>query len=108
MKPRPSAVGSSTPMAVSWSVTSAAPFKITIRHMSKHLSKSATKRLPLSTKRAGKGYYKGKGATTEGHINSTGKFILNPQKRLELVVPDLEGFQVSLSNFYDLSIAVVV
>ena len=58
------------------------------------MSISATKRAPLTTKRVRKGYYKGKGGTTEGHITSKGKFIHNPAKRLELVVPDLEGFKV--------------
>lgn len=67
------------------------------RFMSKYLSKSATRRLPLNTKRAGKGYYKGKGGTKEGKINSKARFIVDPKKRLELIVPDLEGFTVSYS-----------
>jgi hypothetical protein len=66
--------------------------------MSKYLSKAAAKRLPLNTKRAGKGYYKGKGGTKEGKLNSKGKFIVDPMKRLELIVPDLEGFKVRLVN----------
>jgi hypothetical protein len=65
------------------------------RFMSKYLSKAAAKRLPLNTKRAGKGYYKGKGGTKEGKLNSKGKFIVDMKKRLELIVPDLEGFKVS-------------
>lgn len=65
------------------------------RFMSKYLSKSAAKRLPLNAKRAGKGYYKGKGGTKEGKLNSKGKFVVDLKKRLELVVPDLEGFKVS-------------
>ena len=64
--------------------------------MSKYLSKSATKRLPLTTKRAGKGYYKGKGATSEGRLTSKGKFVVDDKKQLELIVPDLEGFKVRL------------
>lgn len=66
--------------------------EITRRHMSKYLSKSATKRLPLNTKRAKKGYYKGKGCTNEGRLTSKGKFIADPLKKLQLIVPDLEGF----------------
>jgi hypothetical protein len=62
--------------------------------MSKYLSKSAAKRLPLNTKRAGKGYYKGKGSTKEGRLTSKAKFIVDPKKRVELVVPELEGFKV--------------
>ena len=64
--------------------------------MSKNLSKSATKRLPLTTKRARKGYYKGKGETKEGHITSKGRFIVNHKKRLQLIIPDLEGFKVGI------------
>lgn len=68
------------------------PFHETRRYMSKFLSKSATKRLPLNTKRAKKGYYKGKGGTKEGRLTSKGKFIADPLKKLNLIVPDLEGF----------------
>lgn len=66
----------------------------TKRFMSKYLSKSATKRLPLTTKKAGKGYYKGKGGTKEGHFGKGGRFVRDKTKMLELVVPDLEGFKV--------------
>ena len=64
------------------------------RFMSKYLTKSATKRLPLTNKKAKKGYYKGNGATKEGRITSKGKFIADPMKKLQLVVPDLEGFKL--------------
>lgn len=70
------------------------PFYETRRCMSKYLSKAATKRLPLNTKRAKKGYYKGKGGTSEGRLTSKGKFIANPLKKLQLVVPDLQGFSL--------------
>ena len=43
-----------------------------IRYFSKYISKSRTKRLPLTTKRAGKGYKKGYGARTEGFLTSKG------------------------------------
>ena len=62
--------------------------------MSKYLSKSATKRLPLTTKRAKKGYYKGNGATNEGRLTSKGKFIADPLKKLQLIVPDMKGFKL--------------
>ena len=65
-----------------------------VRDMSKYLSKAGKKRLVLTTKRARKGFYKGNGATKEGRITSKGKFIVDPLKRLELVVPDLTGFKV--------------
>ena len=65
------------------------------RHFSKYMSKAARKRMPLTTKRASRGgYYKGKGGTKEGHLTSTGKFVVNPLKRLELIIPDLTGFQL--------------
>lgn len=64
----------------------------TRRYMSKYLSKSAAKRLPLNPKRVGKGYYKGKGGTSEGRLTSKGKFIANPMKKLQLMVPNLTGF----------------
>ena len=64
------------------------------RYMSKYLSKSATKRLPLNTKRAKKGYYKGKGCTSEGRLTSKGKFIADPLKKLQLIVPDMTGFRL--------------
>ena len=63
--------------------------------MSKYVSKSMKKNLPLTTKRARKGFYKGKGGTKEGRINSIGRFIVNPLKRLQLVVPhDLSNFRL--------------
>jgi len=65
------------------------------REMSKYMSKAAKKRMPLTTKRVRKGFYKGNGATKEGRITSKGKFIVDPLKRVELVVPDLTGFKVS-------------
>ena len=40
---------------------------------SKYISKSRKKRLPLTTKRAGKGFYKGNRGRKEGHITSKGK-----------------------------------
>jgi large subunit ribosomal protein L41 len=69
-------------------------FQESRRFMSKYLSKSATKRLPLTNKKAKKGYYKGNGATMEGRITSKGKFIADPTKKLQLVIPDLEGFKL--------------
>mmetsp|Transcript_2133 Transcript_2133/g.3895 ORF Transcript_2133/g.3895 Transcript_2133/m.3895 type:complete len:151 (-) Transcript_2133:318-770(-) len=64
------------------------------RFMSKYLTKAATKRLPLTNKKVKKGYYKSNGATVEGRITSKGKFIADPMKKLQLVVPDLEGFKL--------------
>ena len=50
-----------------------------VRFMSKRMGKAAAKRQPLTTKRAGKGYYKGKGGTKEGRLTSKGKFIVDPR-----------------------------
>ncbi len=41
-------------------------------YFSKYISKSRTKRLPLTAKRAGKGYTKGYGARKGGYVNSKG------------------------------------
>ena len=63
------------------------------RWFSKYLSKSATKRLPLTTKQATKqGFTKGKGSTKEGRLRK-GRFVVDPYKRLQVMVPrDLETF----------------
>lgn len=45
------------------------------RDLSKFISKSHAKRLPLTTKRAGKGYYKGNRCRKEGYLDSKGKYI---------------------------------
>ncbi len=69
------------------------------RSMSKYLSKAAAKRRPLTTKRAGKGYYKGNGCTTEGSFRGkAGRFVLDRSRMLELVIPDLTGFKVRLNG----------
>lgn len=63
--------------------------------MSKFLPKSAAKRLPLSTKHARKGFYKGKGGTKQGTFRGrAGRFVLEQERMLELIVPDLTGFQL--------------
>jgi hypothetical protein len=61
---------------------------------SKYISKSRTKRLPLTTKRAGKGFYKGNGARKEGKISSVARFSYVEGMPTELVVPDLTGFKL--------------
>lgn len=62
--------------------------------MSKYLSKARTKRLPLNSKRGNKNFYKGKGCTNEGRLTSKGRFLVDPKRRLELMVPDLTGFKL--------------
>lgn len=65
------------------------------RHMSKFLPKSAGKRLPLSTKHARKGFYKGKGATKEGTFRGkAGRFVIDEERQVELIIPDLTGFKL--------------
>jgi len=61
---------------------------IQVAHFSKYISKSRAKRLPLTTKRAGKGYYKGNRTRKEGKITSLGRFVVDPRKCTEIVVPD--------------------
>lgn len=69
-------------------------FDSTVRNFSKFLSKSAAKRIPLTTKRARKGFYKGKGCTKEGYLTSKGRFVVDWSKRLQLIIPDLTGFKL--------------
>mmetsp|Transcript_1277 Transcript_1277/g.3870 ORF Transcript_1277/g.3870 Transcript_1277/m.3870 type:complete len:123 (+) Transcript_1277:147-515(+) len=65
-----------------------------VRHMSKYLSKAQTKRQPLNTKWAKKGYVKGKGARSTGHHTSKGKYVIDKNKLVELIVPDLHDFKL--------------
>ena len=69
-----------------------------IRYMSKYLTRSAKRRLPLTTKKARKGYYKGNQSTKEGSHTNKGKFVIDPMARLELVVPDLTDFKVCFNE----------
>eukprot|EP01041_Mallomonas_annulata_P005627 gene5627-11355_t len=82
--------------------------------LSKYISKSRTKRLPLTTKRVGKGFTKGYGAIKGGFISSkgiplqygsivfklkakffsSGKFIGVKEMQTQLVVPDLTNFKL--------------
>ena len=50
--------------------------------------------MPLTTKHAKKGFYKGNGCRSEGRHTSKGGFIMDRNKMLELVVPNLEGFKL--------------
>ncbi len=68
--------------------------ELQIRAFSKFLSKSARKRLPLTTKRAKKGYVKGKGCTVEGRHLKNGRYVVDPKKMLKLIVPDLTDFKL--------------
>ena len=68
------------------------------------MSKAATKRMPLNTKRARKGYYKGKGGTKEGHITSKGRFIVDHKKRLELLFGEMGGYVLVVVTKLDLGI----
>mmetsp|Transcript_36927 Transcript_36927/g.118364 ORF Transcript_36927/g.118364 Transcript_36927/m.118364 type:complete len:117 (-) Transcript_36927:145-495(-) len=64
------------------------------REMSKYVSKTKAKYLPLHAKHAKKGYYKGNGCRSTGRLTSKGRFIKDPAKLLDFVVPDLRGFQL--------------
>jgi len=44
--------------------------------MSKYISKAARKRLPLTTKHARKGFYKGNKCASTGTINSKGEYLM--------------------------------
>jgi|TARA_B110000305_G_C19296465_1_gene566883 large subunit ribosomal protein L41 len=60
----------------------------------KTLGKAATRRQPLTSKKVGKGYYKGMGGTKEGWHTSKGRYVIDPKRQLEIVVPDLTGFRL--------------
>mmetsp|Transcript_8141 Transcript_8141/g.22593 ORF Transcript_8141/g.22593 Transcript_8141/m.22593 type:complete len:125 (-) Transcript_8141:284-658(-) len=79
----------------SWSVHAGAFPQLQSREMSKYLSKQARKRLPLTSKRATKqGFYKGNRCRKEGYINSKGHYRPDPLRKVELMVPDLNGFKL--------------
>lgn len=68
---------------------------IQVASFSKYISKSRTKRLPLTTKRVGKGFYKGNGARKEGTISSRARFTYVPEMMTELVIPaDFKNFKL--------------
>jgi hypothetical protein len=59
--------------------------------LSKFLSRSARKVLPLTAKRAKKGYVKGvTGMTKQGYATSKGGFVLDRARMLEIVAPPLD------------------
>ena len=64
------------------------------RDFSKYYGNARRKRLPLTTKRARKGYYKGNACRSEGRHTSKGAFVMDRSRMLELVVPDLAGFKL--------------
>ena len=64
------------------------------RAFSKYISNARKKRLPLTTKRAHKGFYKGNGARKEGTVSSKARFTYDTEMVTELVVPELEGFKL--------------
>ena len=45
---------------------------------------------PLSSKRGNDEYFKGRGVPSEGRLTSKGRFIVDWNKRLRLMVPDLK------------------
>lgn len=63
-------------------------------NFSKYISNARKKRLPLTTKRAGKGFYKGNGARKEGTISSKARFTYDKEMVTELVMPDLKDFKL--------------
>jgi hypothetical protein len=66
-------------------------FFSTSLNLSKYLSKSATKHLALTTKKAKKGYVKGiTGMTKQGVATSKGGYRMDRTKMLELIPPCVE------------------
>ncbi|KAF2239243.1 hypothetical protein EV356DRAFT_528518 [Viridothelium virens] len=52
------------------------------------------RRLALTTKQAGKGYYKGTGSGSMGRHTKHGGYIVEYEKVRTYVVPDLDGFML--------------
>eukprot|EP01033_Poteriospumella_lacustris_P015549 gene15549-11129_t len=82
------------PLVARQQVPSSSVFLQQTAEFSKYISKARAKRLPLTTKKAGKGYYKGNGSRKEGYITSKGKFIRVPDMVTELVTPDFSQFKL--------------
>lgn len=56
---------------------------------------------PLTPKRANRRFYKGNGCRNEGVHAKRGRYVVDPEKLLQLQVPDLTGFKVRRScNVY--------
>ncbi|KAK9818441.1 hypothetical protein WJX74_000878 [Apatococcus lobatus] len=62
--------------------------------------RGSTRRVPragatqLNSKRGPRNYYKGKGARATGRHTSKGRYVIDPDKLPNYVVPDLTGFQL--------------
>jgi len=57
------------------------------RAFSKYLPRARAKRLPLTPKRAGKGYAKGSGARPTGRRTRAGRFVVDAARAVRLVAP---------------------
>ncbi len=49
---------------------------------------------PLTSKRANRRFYKGKGCRNEGVHGKRGRYVVDGDKLLQLEVPDLTGFKL--------------
>lgn len=58
---------------------------------------------PLTPKRANRRFYKGNGCRNEGVHAKRGRYVVDPEKLLQLQVPDLTGFKVRRS--YNMSVS---
>ena len=67
-------------------------FRLSSPLLSKFISKSSASRLPLDSKRAGKGYKKHFNGTKQGRHTSKGTYVLEKHKMLTVVAPE-EGWE---------------
>lgn len=51
-------------------------------------------RSALNSKMGNKNFYKGRGARNEGTHTTKGAYVVRPERLLEIIAPDLKGFQV--------------
>lgn len=94
MSPSTTAIPSLFPVVNSFSRPNQSHLLQQASFFSKYISKARKKRLPMTTKRVGRGFSKGNGSRKEGYLTSKGNFIRVAEKCTEIQVPDLTGFKL--------------
>ena len=71
-----------------------APVEQQVRFKSKYTSRTAGKFLPLHSKHAKKGWYKGNGCRSTGTLDSKAHFHIDRERLIKIIVPDLTNFKL--------------
>ena len=90
-RPRPATVRPATGMLALARLAARGPPPPAGRAFSKYLPRARAKRLPLTPKRAGKGYAKGSGARPTGRRTRAGRFVVDAARAVRLVAPARGG-----------------